>query len=109
MKKDKTFHKDTFKTLIQIRQRAYLSGDMVSYRKLRNQVNRESKSLRSRFYNNKVRNLKTSNNRKWWKDMKDLIGLQKGASDAQMQHLADSDCQGGMNSLVAKVNAFSNQ
>ena len=48
----------SLKTLIRRRQNALSRGEMVKYRALRNQVNRERKRCRSKFYEEKVKHLK---------------------------------------------------
>ena len=48
---DKPWITDQFRLLIRKRQRAYImSGDMVTYRPLRNQVNRAAVRLEYKFY-----------------------------------------------------------
>ena len=49
-----------FKTLIAKRQQAFMSGDLASFRHLRNTVNRERKALRERFFASKVKHLKNT-------------------------------------------------
>ena len=47
-----------FKTLIAKRRQAFMSGDLASFRHLRNTVNRERKALRERFFASKVKTSK---------------------------------------------------
>ena len=53
------------KHLIRGRQISLEQGDLISFRRLRSQVNRERKSCRSKFYEAKVKELKESAPSKW--------------------------------------------
>jgi hypothetical protein len=55
------------KSLIHQRQKALASGNQVHFKRLRNQVNRERKSCRGAFYTAKVKQLKESKPKQWWK------------------------------------------
>ena len=103
--KDKPWVTEYFKSLICKRQRAKEAGDDCTYRKLRNQVNRLAPNLRQTFYESKVKHLKTENNKKWWKDIKSLIGLGK-KDDSPLQQLADETCNGDMAKLSEEINSF---
>ncbi len=50
----------SLKKLIRRRQATLASGDEILFKSLRNQVNRERKSWREKFYSSKVEYLKTS-------------------------------------------------
>ena len=63
------------KHLIRRRQMSLEQGDLISFRRLRNQVNRERKSCRSKFYEAKVKELKESAPSKWWSEIKKLGGM----------------------------------
>jgi len=56
--------------LIKQRDLAYLSHNMIFYKKLRNRVNRIRKSLEKQFYLHKVECLKSDNPSKWWRNIK---------------------------------------
>ena len=72
---DKPWINDYFKRLIERRNAAFNSGSLVLYKKLRNQVHRVNKSLKTQYYINKVDCLKNGNNaRSWWKHVKALSG-----------------------------------
>lgn len=62
------------KRLIQKRQQAFSSGDMFLFKLLRNKVNRERKSCRAIYYNNKVPDFKDTRPREWWRKIKQLCG-----------------------------------
>ena len=65
----------SLKTLIRKRQTALHKGDLVEFRYLRNQVNRERKSCRAKYYRLKVEHLKECSSTNWWKEVKKLSGL----------------------------------
>ncbi|KXJ08316.1 hypothetical protein AC249_AIPGENE967 [Exaiptasia diaphana] len=58
------------KYLISLRQKALAQGDHAKYHALRNQVNRERKSCRAKFYESKVEQLKESKPATWWSEVK---------------------------------------
>ena len=64
-----------FKTLIAKRQQAFMSGDMDSYRHLRNGVNQERKALREKFFASKVQHIKKSKPSQWWREVKRIAGI----------------------------------
>ncbi len=49
-----------FKELIKARSKAFARGDTEYFRRLRNDVNRERKLCRKRYFHSKVDNLKTT-------------------------------------------------
>ena len=55
--------------------KAFALNDLDSFKKLRNQVNRERKSCRKRLYRNKVEHLKSCSPATWWKEIKKLSGV----------------------------------
>ena len=57
------------KRLIQKKQQAFSSGDMFLFKLLRNKVNRERKKCQAIYYN-KVRDLKDTRPRNWWREVK---------------------------------------
>jgi hypothetical protein len=65
----------SLKQLIHRREKAFALNDLDSFKKLRNQVNRERKSCRKRFYRNKVEHLKSCSPATWWKEIKKLSGV----------------------------------
>lgn len=58
------------KRLVQKRQQAFASGDMFLFKLLRNKVNHERKRCRAIYYDNKVRDLKDTRPRDWWREVK---------------------------------------
>lgn len=80
IKKVKLHHNDPpwitkkFKHLVKQRQKAFSRGDKISFNRYRNQINRERKSLRETFYSSKVKDLKESNPKAWWREVKRISG-----------------------------------
>ena len=72
-----------FRGLIHRRQKALANSDLITFRSLRNQVNRERKSLRTKFYEKKVRHLKSCEPATWWKEVKRLCGMSEQSSDRE--------------------------
>jgi hypothetical protein len=79
---DKPWITNYFRHLIDRRDVAFKSGSVVLYRKLRNQVNRVRKSLKTQYYLDQVAHLKSQNPRNWWQQIKQL----SGAIDANTCH-----------------------
>ena len=102
---DKPWVTEEYKQLITQRQAYYRSGNTVQYNILRNSVNRESKSLRSRYYKNNVQSMKTCNPGKWWQKTFELLGLPINRSES-FNLLAEDQCGGDMNALVNDMNTF---
>jgi len=72
---DKPWVTKQFKHLISQRQRALLFGNRQQYCKLRNRVTRMSRSLRRRYYENKVQALHDADSHSWWKQTKKFLSL----------------------------------
>ena len=77
-------------------------GDTVNFNRLRNIVNRKTKSLRSLHYKHKVRSLNSENSRSWFKQTKELIGLKSSNEDVFIP-LADELCDGDMTKLANNI------
>ena len=101
---DKPWVTDYFRQLIRQRQRAFLSGDFILYRRLRNKVIRTSKSIRSSYYLEQLSYLRHCDPRRWWKHTKALTGLGKASSN--LHATANSLCSGDLGTLVGNVNSF---
>ena len=65
----------TLKNLIKRRQCALANGNMVTFRLLRNHVNRERKICREKYYKAKVSHLNECKPSLWWKEVKKLSGM----------------------------------
>ncbi|CAB4020356.1 Hypothetical predicted protein [Paramuricea clavata] len=66
-----------FKSLIIERQKAFSTygPDSSSFKSLRNQVNRERKICKSNYYKLRVHQLKQTDSKEWWKEVKRLSGM----------------------------------
>ena len=71
----------TLKDLIKKHQKALAQGDMEEFKQLRNRVNCERKSCRSKFYEAKVQHLKSCRSSTWWREVKKLCGLSSASSN----------------------------
>ena len=67
--------------LIRQRQKNLKQGNFITFRRLRNEVNRERKSCRPKFYDAKVKELKESAPNRWWKEVKKLSGMSDQVAD----------------------------
>ena len=101
-KSEKPWVTDQYRDLIKQRQCALFSGDIVSYRSLRNRVNRLTMKLRSSYYHSCMDNLTTAGSKKWWSNMNDLMG--RGQSSNAMSNLANQLTEGNMVDLCNKIN-----
>ena len=73
--KDKPWVTPEFKKIIEARQKAFHDGKSSHYRRLCNQINRETKKLRSTFLEKKLAQLKLNPNpKKWWQSIRQLSG-----------------------------------
>ena len=71
---DRPWLNPDLKRLISKRQKAFASGNKPLFNLLRNKVNRERKRCRKVYYNNKVRDLKDTRPRDWWREVKQMCG-----------------------------------
>ena len=75
------------KSLIHKRQLALATGNKHRFNHLRNAVNRERKKCRSKFYESKVKQFKSSHPKQWWKSIKALCGMNPVSSGSTFSHL----------------------
>jgi hypothetical protein len=78
--------------LIRHRQAVLARGDETLFKSLRNEVNRERKSCREKFYSSKVEYLKTCSVAKWWKEAKKLSGISSQVRVDPISLLRNLDC-----------------
>ena len=79
------------KKMILARQEALSRGDTTTFRSLRNRVNRERLSCRSKYYDSRVKQLKEGDRSGWWKEIKKLSGMSAATRDSTLsivQHIA---------------------
>jgi len=74
---------------------------MDEYRRYRNQALRLAKTLRKRFYNAKVKHLRQSDSRNWWRQMKRFTGQSKAS---ELSSLANSIADGDVSALADIIN-----
>ena len=101
----------SLKKLIHSRQKAFTQGDLITFRSLRNQVNRERKRLRAKYYNVKVKQLRSCAPAIWWKEIKRLCGMSEQVSRREdtvamlsnIEHNSDSSSP-SLDELVNEIN-----
>ena len=71
---DKPWVTDQFRRLIRCRQYALKTGQATRYRAYRNRVQRMSRTLRRKYYARKMKQLRNSDPRTWWRSVKLLTG-----------------------------------
>ena len=76
-----------FKALVKSCQKAFVQGDTERYRLLRNITNCERKLCCSKYYNNKVADLRTTKPSQWWKEVKMIARMAPttGSDDIRSQ------------------------
>lgn len=82
---------EDFKRLIQLRQRAFVSGNVTLFKFYRNKVNRIRKSCRATFYKSKVENLKQLNPKQWWREVKRISGMLSSSTLRDCIQIENSD------------------
>ena len=89
---DKPWITTKLKTLISRRQKALsmYGKDSSIFKQLQNRVERECKTCKRRFYENKVVALKDCNLKRWWKEVKGLTG-QRSVSDNWVFQMLDDE------------------
>ena len=95
-----------------------MSGDLASFRHLRNTVNRERKALRERFFASKVKHLKNTKPSQWWGEVKRIAGMTPASGSDNLRsllhvegldhHLPDRDVANAINSaFLDQMKSFS--
>ena len=103
---DKPWITYNFKCLIKRRQSAFYQGNTALYNMLRNKINRQNKLLRRNFYNRKVKQLRESNQKGWWKNIKELMGTSNKSQLATFQNLTANTTKGNLENLTHDINCF---
>ena len=85
--RDKPWVNDNFRYLIRRRQFTWRNGRTMEYRKFRNKVQYAARHLRKKYYNQKLQNLRRTDSRRWWLDIKELIG--QSGQLSQLTNLAN--------------------
>ena len=71
-KTDRPWITTQLKSLIARRQKALAAGNESLFKLLRNKVNSERKRCRKIYYQNKVKELRNTKPRDWWRKIKEL-------------------------------------
>ena len=87
-----------FLELISLRQYHFYHNNDSEFKKVRNLVNRERKTLKVRYYGKKMENLKKENPRAWWQNVKEITG-DKNASNP-IQNMANSLFDGDLKLIL---------
>jgi hypothetical protein len=103
---DKPWITDKFRRLIRCRQRAWVSGNQSLYNRLRNQVNRLSKQLRTQFYHERIIGLRASSPHDWWRETKRLTGQQ---AKPQLQSMINETAGGDIQLFAELINSSLHQ
>ncbi|CAB4016292.1 RNA-directed DNA polymerase from mobile element jockey, partial [Paramuricea clavata] len=74
---DQPWMNTNLKQLISRRQKAFTSGNNPLYKILRNKVNQACKRCRKSYYVTKVKGLRDSKPRDWWREVKQICGASK--------------------------------
>jgi hypothetical protein len=78
---DRPWMNNNLRTLINKRQKAFAQGNQTLYKMLRNKVNRSRKRCRKLYYENKVKDMKHTKPKDWWREVKRFCGLSMGTPD----------------------------
>ena len=105
---DKPWVTDQFRRLIRCRQNALKNGQTDRYKMYRNKVQRATKQLRRKFYTREIHNLQNSDQRKWWRSVKQITGLSR-SSTMPLQSLANQLHDGDIHELASSINLFFQQ
>ena len=102
-KTDRPWMTVQIKSLIARRQKALASGNESLFKLLRNKVNRERKRCRKIYYQNKVKELRDTKRRDWWREIKELCGNNKGRK-SNIQSILNPDIKYTSKELSDKIN-----
>jgi hypothetical protein len=103
---DKPWVTEYFKHLISRRDEAFKVGRTIYYKKLRNQVNRVTKSLKTQFYLDQVQCLKSEKPKYWWQHIKQLSGAVSGRHCDCLTNLTRNGNQVESELLSEVINEF---
>ena len=70
--------------MIRCKQNALRTGDTARYKAYRNKVQQMAKQLRRKYYACKVRALRECDPRNWWRNIKQITGLQSKSAEPLM-------------------------
>ena len=87
--------------MIRCRQQAWAAGNRTQYNRLRNEINRQSKKLRKRFYDKRIKGLRNCNSHNWWRETKRLTGQ---TERSELQSLMNTVADGEARSFAEMIN-----
>ena len=71
---------------------------------MRYEVNGLSKRLQPIFYNDKLENLASSNPKKWWRNLRDIIGIARSEPSQVFTGLVQEINNGDIEGLANEIN-----
>ena len=88
---DKPLVTPSFRRLILYRQRAFLSGDVSRYHRLRNRTHRMAATLRKKYFTAKVEQLYSCDPHQWWTKTQRMLSLKQTNSLTNLQFQGTPD------------------
>ena len=104
--RDKPWITEKFKRLISDRQKAFRNNNRQKYNRLRNEVIHMSKTLKPKYYQNKMRTLSEGNTKDWWRHIKEVTGCPKSDNTANFQNIANLLTNGDIQELANEINKY---
>ena len=102
---------ESFKTIDSTKTKSFHCWKNVSFKLLRNKVNRERKRCRKSYYKAKVQQLSDSKPHDWWRELKQLCGLktdQKNLRSILRINYNDQDLANRINeTFISIMNSYS--
>ena len=92
------------KHLIKCRQKALKDNCPTQFKFYRNQVNRERKRVKAKYYESKVKYLKNIEPKKWWSECKKLCGMSKPNINIASKLLGESQTIEDKVNLANEIN-----
>ena len=103
---DKPWVTDRFRSLIKRRQYAFRTGNSNDYNKYRNASQRFAKTLRTEFYNRQISKLRQSSPRKWWRSVKQFVGLARSNDSDDLIGLSNEIYDSDSDKMASDINDF---
>jgi len=97
---DKPWVTPSFRRLVKSRQRAFLSGDVTRYHRLRNRTQRTASTLRKNYFAAKIEQLHSCDPRQWWVKTKRILNYK------HTNPLTNLQPQGTPHELAEQINHF---
>ena len=89
---------------IKCRQKALKDNCPIQFKFCRNQVNRQRKYAKAKYYDAKVKDLKNTEPKKWWSDCKKLCGMSKPVINIAAKRLDESQTIEDKINLANEIN-----